>query len=110
MGFSLNIPKLGGVDACEKCTLVTLDDSSLKLSAVFNPNKLKVSKSMPWNRHSPAGGDGEMLEFTNGRIARFRSSCFSMGMRSVSKEGRAGVKGQSNERARKRTIHGAERD
>lgn len=67
MNLTLNLPRLDVNEVFEKCTIVSLDRMSLAVSACFNPNKVKMSKSVPWNRHSPAGSDGEMLEFTNGK-------------------------------------------
>lgn len=46
------------------CTIVNLDEPGKRIEALYNPSKIKITKSVPWNRHGNAGSDAEMLEFT----------------------------------------------
>lgn len=51
-----------------KCTIVSLDEpKNHQIEALYNPSKIKIGKSIPWNRHASSGGDAEMLEFTSGK-------------------------------------------
>ena len=53
--------------AYKKCTIVSLDDPNGKVEACFNPGRIKISKTVPWNRHPPPGSDAAMLEFTSAK-------------------------------------------
>ena len=49
----------------EKCSIVNLDDSSKKVTAQYNPNKVSIGKTINWTTHPSSSGGADMLEFIN---------------------------------------------
>ncbi|MEM9487709.1 MAG: hypothetical protein AAGC55_01125 [Myxococcota bacterium] len=50
-GLKLNIPSHEVSEGSfAKCAVVSIDEPSLSVEAIFNPNKIKISKSVPWNQ------------------------------------------------------------
>lgn len=50
-----------------KCTLVSADIPSVSVTATYNPNKISIKKSVPWQAHPSAGSSAEALEYTSGK-------------------------------------------
>lgn len=58
MAANLSVPRP------TKCLIKNLEGGGA-LEAYFNPTKLEISKSVPWNKHRTSKGDNPVLEFTD---------------------------------------------
>ncbi|ACY12874.1 hypothetical protein [Haliangium ochraceum] len=47
----------------QKCTIVSLEESDIKIEALYNPNKIKISKKVNWSAHSPTPDKKQQLEY-----------------------------------------------
>jgi len=51
-------------DPKAKLKIISLDDTSLKVEASYNPKEVSVDKSVPWSKHKDSKSDNPHLEFT----------------------------------------------
>ena len=76
-----------------KCTIVSLDKPKEQIEALYNPSKIKVGKSIPWNRHPSAGSNTEMLEFTSAKNRTLSLELFFDGFETGLEPNKAGEVG-----------------
>lgn len=50
--------------AKEKVWIGSLDETSLKVEAQYNPKELQLDKTVPWQKHPKPNANGLQLEFT----------------------------------------------